>query len=412
MPRSSLPVNAASRGWSRWRALLAGLVVAGVAAAGLAAAAPAAAEDTLVPASTLEIAVTDCDSYGGQGVLNYVVRDPNPFYRDFIWITDATNAVVHEATYLDGTEFEADVDLDPGTYTIRYSVEHETGAATIDVQTFTIGECPDLGVAVTPLACSTDRNGEALLTLTGLVPGELYVFDVQGPTFAVGGPLDEVGETEEIELVGMPPGNYYAYVELVQFDPEPEAVPPAPVFDWVGFTIDPCQPAIAVDVTECTSAGGTGAVHVALSSLVDGVEYLVWVTDQGMIDGTPYGEVQTVTGDPTGTAERGHLVATRRARLHRLGRGRVAGDSAMGGAAVPRRRELHTARVGRALDERRFTLAPCPAAPVKPASTTTLPATGLDGVGGALLAAVVLLGFGAAALLSTRRHRTRARDLS
>ena len=48
-----------------------------------------------------------------------------------------------------------------------------------------------------------------------------------------------------------------------------------------------------------------------------------------------------------------------------------------------------------------FSLQPCPAAPVKPASTTTLPATGPDGVGGALLAAVALLGLGGAALLAT-----------
>ena len=80
------------------------------------------------------------------------------------------------------------------------------------MQTFTIGECPDLGVAVTPLACSTDRNGEALLTLTGLASG-IITYDVQGPNFAVGGSLDEFGETEEIDLVGMPPGNYFAYVE-------------------------------------------------------------------------------------------------------------------------------------------------------------------------------------------------------
>jgi len=409
MPQSSVSVNAASRGCSRWRALLAGLVVAGIAAAGLAAAAPAAAEDTPVPASTLEIAVTSCDSYGGQGILNYVVRDPNAFYRDFIWITDATNAVVHEATYLDGTEFEADVDLDPGTYTIRYSVEHETGAATIDVQTFTIGECPDLGVAVTPLACSTDPNGEALLTLTGLASG-IITFDVQGPNFAVGGSLDEFGETEEIDLVGMPPGNYYAYVEWHPF--AGEGPPPAPVFDWVGFAIEPCQPAIAVDVTECTSAGGTGALHVALSSLVDGVEYLVWVTDQGVTDGTPYGEVQTVTGDPTGTAQ---------LDVSSLPGGRAYTVWVEGvWQAIPPWEEppfvgggnftpLESVVLATSAD---FSLQACPAAPVKPASTTTLPATGPDGVGAALLAAVALLGLGGAALLTTRRYKRRVRDLS
>ena len=77
MVRSTLRVTAMSGGRSRWRALLARLIMAGVAAAGLAAATPAAAEDTPGPASTLEIAVTFCDNYGGQGVRNYVVRDSN-----------------------------------------------------------------------------------------------------------------------------------------------------------------------------------------------------------------------------------------------------------------------------------------------------------------------------------------------
>ena len=410
MRRSTLPVKATSGGRSRWRALLAGLVVAGIGAAGLAAAAPAAAADTPVPASTLEIAVTACGSYGGQGVLNYVIRDPNPFYRDFILITDATDAVVHEATYLDGTEFEADVDLDPGTYTIRYSVEHETGAATIDVQTFTIGECPDLGVTVTPLQCSTGDNGEALVTLTGLASG-IITYDVQGPNFMVGGSLDEFGETEEIDLVGMPPGNYYAYVEWHPF--AGEGPPPAPVYDWVGFAIEPCQPVVEVEATECTTAGGTGALHVSLSTLVDGVEYLVWVTDHGVTDGTPYGEVQTVTGDPTGTAQLdvSSLPGGRAYTVWVEGVWQAIPPweeppfVGSGGNFVP----LESVVLATSAD---FSLQPCPAAAVKPASTTTLPATGADGVGGALLAAVALLGFGAAALLTTRRYKTRVRDLS
>ena len=127
-----------------------------------------------------------------------------------------------------------------------------------------------------------------------------------GPDFSVGGSLDEFAETEEIELVGLPPGNYYAYVEWQPLFGEPP--PPFPVYDWVGFAIQPCQPDVTVAVTECSAAGGTGSALVTVSNLVAGVEYTAWVTDVGAPDGTPYGEPQTVIGetviaDPAGNAE-------------------------------------------------------------------------------------------------------------
>jgi len=411
MRRPSVPANSASRGRPRWRGLMAGLLAAGIAAAGLAAAAPAAAEETPVVAeSTLEISTTACGTYGGQGSLHYIVRDPYPFYRDFITVTDAADAVVHEATYLGDTEFEADVDLDPGAYTIRYTVERETGGANIDVQEFTIGACPDLDIAVTPVRCSTWENGEALITLTGLASG-IVTFDVQGPNFAVGGSLDEFGETEEIDLVGMPPGNYYAYAEWQPF--AGEGPPPAPVFDWVGFAIEPCQPVVEVEATQCTTAGGTGAADVTLSSLVEGVEYLVWVTDQGVADGTPYREVQTVTGDPTGTAQ---------LDVSSLPGGRAYTVWVDGvWEAIPPWEEppfignggnfdpLESVVLATSAD---FSLQSCPAAPVKPASTTTLPATGPDGVGPLIAGSLLLLGLGGATLLLARRRRAGARDLS
>jgi hypothetical protein len=408
MRRSTLLTKATPGGRSRWRTLLAGMVVAGIAMGGLAAAAPAAAEDTPVPASTLEIAVTACGSYGGQGVLNYVVRDPNPFFRDFIWIRDATNAIVHEATYLDGTEFEADVDLDPGTYSIQYSVEHETGAAIIDVQTFTIGECPDLGVAVTPLSCSTERDGITFVTFTGLVPGELYGFEVVGPNFLVSGPFEAESETQEREFVGMPPGNYYVYVQWIPPDGQ-EA--PAPTFDWIAFSVDPCQPAIEVAVTQCTAVGGTGGVDVTLSRLVAGVEYAVWVTDAGTPDGQPYREPQFVTGDADAAAavQFASLPAGKAYTVWVEG----VWDAGPweeppfigGGNFIP----LETVELTTSAD---FSLQPCPAAPVKPASTATLPPTGPEGIGGLLGGAVLLLGLGAAALLVARRRRAGAPDLS
>lgn len=292
MPRSSLPMTSTSGGRSRWRAVLATAAMALLAGAGLASAAPAAAEE--VDVSTLEITVTDCGTYGGQGLVNYVVRDSNPFYRDFIWITDATDAVVHEATYLDGTEFEADVDLDPGSYTIRYSVEHETGATVIDVQTFTIGACPDVGVSVAVQSCSTDRDGVALAMFTGLIPGFSYGYSVVGPDFLVGGPMDEVGETEEIELVGLPPGNYYVTIDWIPLEGQ-EA--PVPVFDWTQFAVEPCQPQLSVTITQCTDPGGTGSATIGVTGLLPDIAYTLTAPD---------GSSAQLVGDASGTATRSY----------------------------------------------------------------------------------------------------------
>lgn len=413
MRRSSVPASPASPGSpgrSRRRALLAAAVVALFAGAGIASAAPAAAEDVVpLEDSTLEITITDCDTYGGDGELQYIVRDPFPDYRDFITVTDSAEQVVHSATYLDGTEFEAEVALDPGEYTILYTAERETGGVFIDEQTFTIGACPDVGVSVTALSCSTGRDGVALATFTGLIPGFSYGYSVVGPNFLVGGPLDEVGETEEIELVGMPPGNYYATIEWI---PSEGQVPPAPVFDWVGFSVDPCQPTIQVEVTQCTAAGGTGSATVTLGSLVGGVEYAVWVTDAGAPDGDPYGDPQLVTGDQAGTAtlQVGSLPAGRAYSVWvegvwEAGPWEEPPFVGGGGNFVP----LESVVLAASAD---FSLQACPAAPVKPASTTTLPPTGTDGIGAALLSAVTLFGLGAAALLTARRRTTGARDLS
>ena len=79
-------------------------------------------------------------------------------------------------------------------------------------------------------------------------------------------------------------------------------MPDPPNFDWVGFAIEPCQPEIGVEVTECAASGGTGAADITLSNLVAGVEYEVWVTDRGVADGIPVGAALTVTGAADGTA--------------------------------------------------------------------------------------------------------------
>jgi LPXTG-motif cell wall-anchored protein len=263
----------------------------------------------------------------------------------------------------------------------------------------------DIGVEVTPLSCSTSRDGVTFVSFTNLIPGNQYLFDVEGPDFSVGGPFEAESDVEEREFVGMPPGNYYVIVEE-SFPPEEETTPN---YDWIAFAVEPCQPAIEVAATQCTAAGGTGGLNVSLSRLVAGVEYAVWVTDVGDAGGAPYGDPQVVTGDEFAEAS---------ASFASLPGGRsytvwVDGSWTAepyeeppfigGGTFVP----LTTVDLTTSAD---VSLAACPAAPVTPASsTTTLPATGPHGAGPALLAGLLLGGSGAALLaLSLRRRRAAA----
>ena len=393
-----------------WRMLLAGVVAAGLATTALAAAAPAAAEE--VPPtdpSTLVITVADCDTYHGTGNLHYDVHDANPFFRDYVTVRDAADQIVHEAVYFDepvfeATDFEADVPLQPGDYTITYAVEHETGVAAISRQEFTVGACPDLNLTVAT-SCSTGADGGATVEFTGLVEGESYAYEVVGPV-GRSGAFVASGSDETVIVGELSPGNYYAYVE---WRPEaaPGDTPPGPMFDWRAFAVEPCQPEIAVEVAECTAAGGTGSALITLSNLVAGVEYELAVTDLGDAEGEPYGGVELVLADESGTAE---LELTGLPPEHDF---TVWVDGMWttepweeppfigGGDFTP----LETVFLTATAD---FGLAPCPVVPVTPAAPAkpaTLPATGAGDVSGLAAAGLLLLAMGGAVLLSRRRVR-------
>ena len=396
-----------------WRRMLAGLLVGGLAVVGAAVgiAAPAAAEEVPAFDSTLEIEVTDCAGYYGQGSLHYVIRDMYPYYQDFITVTDAADVVVHAATYIDDTQFEADVALDPGEYTIIYTVERETGGGNIDEQVFTVGACsaPDLELEVTT-SCSTGTDGVATVALTGLVEGETYSYDVNGPDSS---PFlyDEfvaTGASEVVTVGGLPPGNYYVHVDWRPDVSTPTTTPPPPIFDWRGFAVEPCQPEITVEVTECAATGGTGSAVVNLSNLVAGVEYDVRVTDRGDAEGTPYGGAKTVTADENGTAQ----VSISKLRPGQDFTVWISGlwittpweeppFHGGGGNFTP----VESVDLIAQAD---FTVKPCPVATTKPA----LAATGVDGVVPLVAGALVLLGLGGTALLITRRRRAGSHDAS
>lgn len=270
----------------RLRSVLATLVAAGMALAGLVWAAPSAAEEIQI--SSLEIDVTACEGYGGQGNLHYVVRDPYPYYRDFVTVIDASDQIVHEATYLDEpelvqTEFEADVSLPPGTYTIIYTAERETGGANVDRQTFTIGACPDLDLSVTT-SCSTGADGAATIRFTGLVSGEEYAYSVEGIDVSIFETFTASEPIEEAVAGDLPPGNYYAYVEL-RGD--------GPMYDWRAFAVEPCQPELVPAVAQCSALGGDASLSVTASRLVGGVAYTITGPD---------GTTRQVAADASGSA--------------------------------------------------------------------------------------------------------------
>ena len=415
------------------RAAIAAVLVAGLATIGVTAlGGPASAEepggtvvgDAVVTDAAAEagvpdievIAASDCVTYGGSGELTHAVSGllPATIYPVAL-VTADDGTMVNEWQLTSADEGTVTTALAPGDYRLSL-YERVSGLEylLLDEVFFTIGACPDIGVAVEVTSCSTGRDGTVLLTLTGLVAGGTVVYDVEGPDFSVGGSLDEYAATEELDIVGMPPGNYYAYVEWQPLFGEPP--PPFPVYDWVGFAIQPCQPDVTVAVTECSAVDGAGSALVTVSNLVAGVEYSVWITDAGAPDGTRYGEPQTVNGetmiaDPAGGAQ---------LTFSSLPGGRAYSVWIEGvWEAIPPWEEppflgnggnftpLGTVTLSADAD---LSTQPCPAAPAAPARpaatapTTALAATGMDDLGGGLIAAMAMLGLGFAALTARRRR--------
>jgi hypothetical protein len=399
MSRIGVPENRSSRAdrpRPRWRPVLAALVVAGMAAlgvGGVGGVGPAAAAE----GDPLTVTVTDC-GYFESGRIDYAFNATNTFTDKLIALLNAEGLAIQQVPFGTAVTGTGGFDVAPGSYSIVL-VESlgQIGGIMAQVPA-TVGACADLGVSVEVTSCSTDRSGSILLTLSELVAGGIVTYDVEGPDFSTGGSLDEYGTTEVLDLADMPPGNYYA---LAEWHPiAGGAQPPALVFDWVGFAVAPCQPAMQLAVTP-TGADGTGGVDVTLSSLVNGVDYRVWVTDAGDPDGTSFGAPQAVTGDATGTAALGfgslpggHVVTV---WVEGTWEGTWEEPPFLGngGNFAP----LESVTLATSADA---SVAPAPAVVAEPTgtpaatATSTLPDTGPDGLAGSVLAAVALLGLGAA----------------
>ena len=353
------------------------------------------------PEPVLTITSVPCILYAPNGELQVSLGplQSNLDYRLTVFNSEGDVVTVVTLSGVSGTFEDSFESLPPGDYSITLEqsiIEGEWDL--LDEQSFTIDACPDLDLMVTPGDCSTGDDGTVTVLFTGLIEGESYSWFIDGEGYSNSDTFIAEGDSSELVLVDLPPGNFVAYIE---WDGE------TPVFDWVGFAIEPCQPGITVEVTECPAAGGTGSAWLTLSNLVAGVEYEVRVTDRGDASGAPYGGVHVVMGDADGNAQ---LLVSSLPADHEYtawidGVFEATWEEPPfvgGGGFTP----IGSVELSASAD---FALQPCPAAPVKPAKVVpakALPATGANGVGELFLGSMLLLGLGGASLIAARRRRT------
>jgi len=360
--------------------------------------------DCAVPTEVPELVITpqSCIEGGPNGQLDFTLGplQPNVDYRVTVW--DSEDALVAQFGWSGSSGgVNGSTGLAPGDYTI--TVEQSIIADVwelIDEQSFTIEECPTgLAVAAAATGCSLGDDGTALVQLSGLVPGEEYSWLLSGDDYGVSGVLDEVtSDSLDVPFTDLPPGNYFFYIRWQQGEEIIDA--------QATFFVEPCPPNIAVVVKECPAYGGEGGAVVKLSDLVEGLTYEVWVVDAHQ-NGVVYGDVKSVVGDATHTAEvdMSPLPA---------GKDYTAWVYApwMPPGGISQWGDVNWFEVSASVD---FSLKPCPAAPVTPAKTVTpagLAVTGTGDAGGLLTAALILLGLGGAAVVARghRRGQTRLNE--
>ena len=336
-----------------------------------------------VPVPTFEYWVDSCVSEDGQGLIEWELGDLVPGLAYTVEIFDAEGASVDWRYYTDieGTAFGS-ASLPPGDYFVVASVYNDElqqwdEFAGVDI---TIEDCLDVTAAAT--GCSLGYDGSAVVSLAGLNPGTEYTWVLVGDDYEAGGMLsDEVeGESLEVPFSDLPPGNY---VFAIWDDSE------SGEYAEASFFVEPCPPDITVVVTDCTAAGQDGSATLKLHNLVEGVEYEVRVKDA---EGAVYGELMIVVGDSM------HMAEVDVSSLP-AGRDYVAWVS---GEWMPPGGSSEWGPVDSFVLEASadFSLKPCPPAP-KPAA---LAATGTEGTGGLLTAALILFGLGGAALAVRSRR--------
>jgi len=345
----------------------------------------------------IDVVVTSCiDGETGNGLLEVFFTGLLPGLEYTVSVYDSDNNFVDDVT-LTGVAGDDDVswELPPGEYTVVVTwgigdVEFELLAETVVVE-----ECLlPLDVMAAATGCSLGDDGTALVSLSGLVVGEEYDWELNGDDYALADTLVAPSEALDVPFGDLPPGNYLFSIVWTEDDS---------VYAEAGFFVEPCEPDITVVVTECPAYGGEGGAVVKLSNLVEGLTYEVWIVDQHE-NGVVYGDVQAVVGDAT------HMAEVDVSPLP-AGKDYTAWVYApwMPPGGMSEWGDVDWFEVSASVD---FSLKPCPAAPptpAKPAKPAGLASTGTDDTGGLVTAALILLGLGGAARVARGRRPAESR---
>jgi hypothetical protein len=169
-----------------------------------------------------------------------------------VWLYDLQGDVDYRVTVMNadgivdvwdveaGTEGDTSFTWDPipgGDYTVTLEQAVVPGEwETVTTDEFSVTDCPVLGVTAKATACSNGDDGTAVVTLTGLVPGEEYSWTLSGPDGLVAdGTLDDevTSDTLEVPFGDFAPGDYVFGV-MWQWDDEHQESAEA------AFTVDAC----------------------------------------------------------------------------------------------------------------------------------------------------------------------------
>lgn len=342
---------------------------------------------------TLVIDVASCVEGGPDGQLDFALGPLLDVltYRITVW--DATDNAVAIWTFSGTTgTVNGSASLSPGDYTITVEQSFMAGEwDLLDEQSFTIEECPPvmvLEVEAAATGCSLGDDGTALVSISGLVPGESYEWLLSGDDYSVSDTLVPDSESIDVPFGDLPPGNYFFYIRWQEGEEIVDA--------QATFFVEPCPPDITVHVKECPAYGHDGSATVKLTDLVEGLTYEVWVVDRHD-NGVVYDEVKSVVGDSShmATVHFPSLPAGKDFTAWVYAAWMPPGGSSEWG-------EVDWFEVSAS---EHFSLKPCPAKPhkpEKPAKPAALASTGTDGVDGMLAAALAMMGLGGAALIARR----------
>jgi hypothetical protein len=343
------------------------------------------------PDPTFEYWVDSCVNADGQGLFEFELGNlvSGLDYRVDLYTAGGSGVEWWYITDTEGT-FSGSYYLPPGDYYFEIWVYDDELEEWVIFETvdFTVDVCP-LAVAAAATGCSVGDNGTAVVSLSGLVEGEEYDWELNGDDYALADTLVAPSEALDVPFGDLPPGNY----EFVIVWTEDSSVSASAT-----FFVEPCPPDITVVVKECPAYGGEGGAVVKLSNLVEGLTYEVWIKDR-YDNAVVYGVVHTVVGDAT------HMAEVDVSPL-------PAGKDYTVWVYAPWMPPGGTSEWGDVnwfdlSASAHFTLKPCPAkpaTPVTPVKPAGLAATGVNDPMGPISAALLLLGLGGAALVARARR--------